>query len=364
MPNTKRIPPAYVGFGMLTPVTIMVLDRLPKHNTGALVREFSEFVFDDAAIIACLLRQWGVPTGMIGTTVGDDPRGHALADQLREWGVQGKVRFSKDFKTPIEVNVSDKTGARTYFWHRPEEMLATLDTADLSLLNGSQLMYVDWYDGDHILRAMDEANQINVPVFLNLEHGHINQQLLEEYARRVTICQAVTDAAQLGKTRAMLQTARKLLNSGIKTALITMAKDGCLVAEGNIAVRVNAPRVKAVDGCGAGATFSAGYIYGYLNGWSLEASARFATAAASLKVTRAGLQMFSVDEIQGLAARLRVEHLSFKDDQFHKITGMLSKRQHKLMSDGQKLARMATDRFLPKRRSKVKSTTQVKRKLT
>jgi len=348
---------------MLTPVTIMVLDRLPKHNTGALVREFSEFVFDDAAIIACLLRQWGVPTGMIGTTVGDDPRGHALSDQLREWGVQGKVRFSTEFKTPMEVNVSDKTGARTYFWHRPPEMLATLDTADLSLLNGSQLMYVDWYDGEHILRAMDEAKQMNVPVFLNLEHGHKNQQLLKEYSSRVTICQAVTDAAQLGKTRAMLQTARKLLNSGIKTALITMAKDGCLVAEGNVAVRVYAPRVKAVDGCGAGATFSAGFIYGYLNGWNLESSARFATAAASLKVTRAGLQMFTVEEIQALAARLRVEHLTFKDDQFHKITGMLTNRQQKLMSEGQKLARMATDRFLPKRKTKVKPSPQVKRKV-
>jgi ribokinase len=363
MHNTKRIPPAYVGFGMLTPVTIMVLDRLPKHNTGALVREFSEFVFDDAAIIACLLRQWGVPTGMIGTTVGDDPRGHALADQLREWGVQGKVRFSSEFKTPMEVNVSDKTGARTYFWHRPPEMLATLDTADLSLLNGSQLMYVDWYDGEPILRAMDEAKQVNVPVFLNLEHGHKDQALLKEYASRVTICQAVTDAAQLGKTRSMLQTARKLLKSGIKTALITMAKDGCLVAEDDIAVRVYAPRVKAVDGCGAGATFSAGFIYGYLNGWSLDASARFATAAASLKVTRAGLQMFSVEEIQVLAARLRVEHLKFKDDQFHKITGMLSNRQHKLMSDGQKLAQMATDRFLPRRKPKVKPAAQVKRKV-
>jgi ribokinase len=363
MANTKRIPPAYVGFGMLTPVTIMVLDKLPKHNTGALVREFSEFVFDDAAIVACLLRQWGVPTGMIGTTVGDDPRGHALADQLEEWGVQGRVRFSKSIKTPIEVNVSDKTGARTYFWHRPPEMLATLDTADLSLLYGSQLMYVDWYDGEHIVRAMDEANRLEVPVFLNLEHGHKDPQLLKEYASRVTICQAVTDAAQLGTTRSMLQTARKILKSGIKTALVTMAKAGCLVAQENEAIKVYAPRVKAVDGCGAGATFSAGYIYGYLNGWDLEASARFATAAASLKVTRAGLQMFSVDEIQAMASRLRVEHLTFQDDQFRKITGMLTSRRRKLVSEGQKLAKMATDRFMRKRKTKVKPGPQVKRKV-
>ncbi len=318
MPKTKKTAPAYVGFGMLTPVTIMVLDKLPKHNTGALVREFSEFVFDDAAIIACLLRQWGVPTGMIGTAVGDDPRGHALADQLEEWGVQGKVRFSKDIKTPIEVNVSDKTGARTYFWHRPPEMLDTLDTADLSLLKGSQLMYADWYDGEHILRAMDESNRIDVPVFLNLEHGHKDQRILKEYASRVTICQAVTDAAQLGKTRAMLQTARKL------------------------------------------------FIYGYLNGWSLERSARFATAAASLKVTRAGLQMFSVQEIELLASKLRVEHLTFKDDQFHKITGLLTLRQQEIMSEGQKLAKIATDRFIPKRKPKDKLSpqSQAKRKLT
>lgn len=360
MSNTKKILPAYVGFGMLTPVTIMVLDRLPKHNTGALVREFSEFVFDDAAIIACVLRQWGVPTGMIGTAVGDDPRGHMLADQLSEWGVQGKVRFSKDFKTPMEVNVSDKTGARTYFWHRPPEMLATLETADLSLLDGAQLMYADWYDGDHILRAIDEANRLGVPVFLNLEHGHKDSQLLKKYASRVNICQAVTDAAQLGTTRSMLDTARKILRSGIKTALVTMAKAGCLVAQDHHAVNVYAPKVKAVDGCGAGATFSAGFIFGYLNGWDLEQSARFATAAASLKVTRAGLQMFPVEEIQALASRLRVQHLEFKDNQFHKITGMISARQQKLVYEGQKLAKLATDRFLPKHKPKEKPAHEVR----
>src|SRR5688500_20408315 len=93
MSNTKIIPPAYVGFGMLTPVTIMVLDRLPRHNTGALVREFSDFVFDDAAIIACSLCQWGVPTGMIGTAVGDDSRGHASAARFTEWCLLGTVRY-------------------------------------------------------------------------------------------------------------------------------------------------------------------------------------------------------------------------------------------------------------------------------
>jgi sugar/nucleoside kinase (ribokinase family) len=303
----KTFRPVYVGFGMLTPVAIMVVEQLPEHNTGALVKEVSEFVFDDAAIIACLLRQWEIPTAMIGTAVGDDPRGHILAQQLKAWGVQGEVRHSKEIRTPWEVDVSDETGARTYFWERAPHVLNTLDTADLTLLQGARLLYVDWYDGDHILRAMDEALRLGVPVFLNFEHGHADPELLKSYGSRATICQAVTDAAQRGEVPP-LEVAQKLLKTGVQTVLITMAGEGCLAAQGSEVVRVHAPSVHTVDGCGAGATFSAGFIYGHLKGWDLERSARFATAAASLKVTRPGLQMFPIVEINAMAAQLPVAH--------------------------------------------------------
>jgi sugar/nucleoside kinase (ribokinase family) len=212
------------------------------------------------------------------------------------------------------VDVSDETGARTYFWQRSPQVLDTLDTADLSLLEGARLLYVDWYDGDHIQRAMDEAKQRGVPVFLNFEFGHADPELLKRYGGRATICQAVTDAAQHGDVPP-LEIARKLLNTGVETALITMASQGCLVVRGSQAVRVHAPAVHAVDGCGAGATFSAGFIYGDLLGWELEASARFATAAASLKVTRPGLQMFPQAEIKALAAQLTVEMMNL--DELH-----------------------------------------------
>jgi len=236
--ETQQVNPAYVGFGMLTPVYIMALDNLPKRNTGAIVHEVSEYVYDDAAIIACNLSQWGVPTGMIGTAVGDDLLGHHVEDSLKRMNVQGKVRFTKKYRTPLEVNVSDKNGARTFFWQRSEEILATLDEANLSLIKKAKLLYVDWYDGEHITRAMEEANKHNVPVFLNFEHGHKSADLLKRYAGMVTICQAVTDAAQIGRTQSMLSLARKLIQAGIETAIITMASQGCLVVQGEQIIRV------------------------------------------------------------------------------------------------------------------------------
>jgi sugar/nucleoside kinase (ribokinase family) len=301
--------PQVVGFGMLTPVAILVVEQLPEHNTGALIQEVSEFVFDDAAIVACLLRQWDVPTGIIGTSVGDDARGHALAKQLEEWDVRSNVRFSKDLKTPYEVDVSDRSGARTYFWQRESRVLDTLDDADLSLLRDAKMLYVDWYDGDHILRAMDEAARLKIPVFLNFEFGHSDPDLLNKYGHRAAICQAVTDAAQKEYCDP-LEVVHKLLKSGVQTALVTLAGEGSLVARDNQILRVHAPQVKAIDGCGAGATFSAGFIYGHLKGWDLVQTVKFATAAASLKVTRPGLEMFSLDEIRTFASQIEVEYLT------------------------------------------------------
>lgn len=346
----------YIGFGMLTPVTIMTVDRFPRHNTGAMVKEIKEFVFDDAAIIACCLRQWGVETGMIGTALGNDPRGHRLALELKQRGVQCDVRFTNEYETPLEVDISDRRGARTYFWQRTAQMLDTLDAADLSMIEGARLLYVDWYDGEeHITRAMKEANRLGVPVFLNLEHGHKDIHLLKRYAKHTAICQAVTDAAQLGQNRALMMTARKLLNAGIETAVVTMAKEGCLVAQGDQAVRIFAPKVKAVDACGAGATFSSGFAYGFLQGWDMERSARFATAAASLKVTRAGLEMFPLEEIESLAAKLRVEYLAFRDNQFVRIGKMLAFQQKNLKWKTRRLARrIAEAPLIPKKKPQEK----------
>ncbi len=296
-----------VCFGMIIPTLVLVVDGFPQHNTGMPVRESGEFVFDDAAIVACLLRQWSVRSALIGTTLGNDAAGRRMVDRLSDLGVLGEVRLSADITTPFEVNISDPTGARTFFWERKPEVLATLDTADLALLDGARLLYVDWYDGDHILRPMEKAIEQGIPVFLNLEHGHQDPDILRRYTRGVSICQVVTDAAQQEEYPETV--ARKVLETGVETVLVTMAGDGCFAMRGDEALRVLSPKVTVVDGCASGATFSAGFAYGCLNGWSLEEAVRFAVAAASLKCTVLGPRAFPMDEIGKLASGLRVEHL-------------------------------------------------------
>jgi len=292
-----------VGFGTVEPAELVVVDHFPEVNTGAIWKQVGEYISGDAAIAVILLQQWGVQTGLIGTTLGDDARGRRTVRQLKELGVLGEIRTSPEVTTPYELGISDADGNRTYFWRREPSVLATLDSADLSLIEGARLLYVDWYDGHHILRAMDEAVRLGVPVFLNFEHGHQDPALVEVYAPYVSICQAVTDLAQREDNAE--EVARRLLDRGICVALVTMAGSGCLAATRQERVWIQAPQVKVVDACTAGATFSAGFMYGHLRGWSLEDKVRFGVAAASLKCTVVGLRAFPQDQVQRLARQLR-----------------------------------------------------------
>ena len=293
---------------MITPARVLVVDELPEWNSGAVWTEGAEFVSDDAAIVAGLLASWGVETELVGSALGDDDAGRRAVSMLRRMGVRGRFDLRPGVESPLEVNVSDSGGGRTYYWNRRPELLATLDEADLSTLDGADLLYVDWYDAPHILRAMKEARRLGVPVFLNIEHGHQDADALASLAPYATICQAVTNAAQIGGDAE--GTASLLMERGVSTALVTLASDGALGMEGGRALRVDAPDVKVVDVCGAGATFSAAYILSWLNGAELEDSLRFAVAAAALKCGVVGPRAFGRERVKRQGESLTVKGIS------------------------------------------------------
>lgn len=305
--------PEVVCAGMITPARVLVVDEMPSWNTGAVWTRGAEFISDDAAIVAGLLAGWGVPVELAGTALGDDHAGRRAIAALREMGISGKFVLRADIETPFEVNVSDSAkGGRTYFWKRDADILATLADADLSSVPTAKLLYADWYDAPHNLPALRAAADCGVPTMLNLEHAHGDPEamaLLAEPLSKAAIVQAVTDAAQLGGDA--LGVADSLTRGGASIALVTLAAGGALAARrgGEDAVRVAAPKLDAVDACGAGATFSAGFIRRWLNGDGLERALRFAVAAASLKCTAVGPVGFPPARIWELAESLESERI-------------------------------------------------------
>ena len=291
-------------FGVLSYLQLMVVDQTPVHNAGTPIRQLIDSYGDDAAIVAGMLHQWGQDTKLIPSAVGDDELGRKVAETVARLGVPVQVEVNPDVATVAELSIADPSGARTYFYQRTPELLATLDAANLAPLERAAYLYVDWYDGDHILRPVRAASKLGIPVLVNLEDQSANSGLLAKLAPYTTACQVSVDNAESGNDLESI--AGALLEAGMGTVLITGGSRGCLVADLAQRVRVSAPAVKVVDGNGAGSCFSAAFIYASLQGWNLEQCARFATAQSSLKCGVPGYQVATITEGERLAATLRL----------------------------------------------------------
>jgi ribokinase len=85
--------------------------------------------------------------------------------------------------------------------------------------------------------------------------------------------------------------ADKLLQLGVKSAIITLGTQGALVVESlGTGTLVPAHRVKAVDSTAAGDSFSGALAVAWGGGQTLLNAARFAAKAAAISVTRMGAQ--------------------------------------------------------------------------
>ena len=105
--------------------------------------------------------------------------------------------------------------------------------------------------------------------------------------------------------------ARWLIDQGVGTALVTLGADGCVVAQARQAFCIRPPKVRVIDGYGAGAAFSAGIICGFRTGWPLESSARFAKAYAGLKREVMGMSEAPISEVRSAPAAVDVRPLAW-----------------------------------------------------
>jgi sugar/nucleoside kinase (ribokinase family) len=90
------------------------------------------------------------------------------------------------------------------------------------------------------------------------------------------------------------------------TVVIKMGRKGCLARNSAASLYCPAFSVPVVDVTSAGDIFNAGFLYGFLDNWSLAETVKFANACGALSVSGAGSAsiMSGVAEVEAfLAAR-------------------------------------------------------------
>ena len=270
------------------------LDRLPGAERETLAREMEVLVGGQTGTVARTMSHLGWAVSFVGR-VGNDDYGCTALRALAEAGVD---------TSGVVVDPAGRTGATVVLSTGAERAYVTfagtaaqVRRADVTpeQLAGARHLHVGSYYLQRALRPdlpglFREARRLGLTTSLDpgwdpeQEWGAEIRELLSEVD--LFLPNAV-EAAAITATRTPEQ-ALTALAAGAGTVVIKMGSAGCIAHSGGRTLRCPAFRVQVVDVTSAGDVFDAGCLHGWLSGWDLAETLRFASACGALAVARTG----------------------------------------------------------------------------
>lgn len=112
---------------------------------------------------------------------------------------------------------------------------------------------------------------------------------------------------RLNSKKSLMESIKPLLRQGIETAIISLGKEGAIVADRQTVWQVFPPRIKAVNSVGSGDTLVAGFIYSLSQGDEIEGAIRLGVAAAAANALTPGAGFLRKKDIRELYPQVRIK---------------------------------------------------------
>ena len=232
--------------------------------------------------------------------VGDDEAGKRVLGLLQEKGISiASVQVQQELATGINMVLIDEKGER-HFLTNPNSSLRKLDLPDV-------LPFLD--DAAEIVSfaSMFVSPLMTIPKMQELfssikEKGKLlavdmtkakNGETIEDIAALLHYIDYIfPNEGEIALLTGEIDPERnveRLLELGVKTAVIKCGEKGCILGDKTGIHRIPAvPAKRCVDTTGAGDTFVSGFLWALSEGWEPIECAKFACAAASFAVESVG----------------------------------------------------------------------------
>ena len=287
------------------------------------IESFSSYIGGSPTNISVCSQRLGLKTLLL-SAVGDDLTGKFIIDKL----INENVNTSNVFVIPgTKTNLvlcgiipPDQFPLVFYREKAPENKITidliekiNLDEFKALLMSGTTLSESPCRDT--AIHLTKKAKQINIPVILDIDFRLIAWKNLEEYSKVITNYIKITDIL-IGTEEEVLSVYLKknekvelkngsitqpklvgdinkaidnIFKMGPKLIILKKGVQGCVVYEPNKQpLKIPSYKVDAINILGAGDAFAAGFIFGYLHGWSNYKSCRLANACGAWLVTKNG----------------------------------------------------------------------------
>ena len=232
------------------------------------------------------LAMLGEKPGFIGK-IGPDEMGDFYRSEGERVGIEMKLLMS-EIRSGVASTFISKDGERTFATHLGAAY--RMEASDLTpeMFKGYTYLYVEGYlvqNHDLIMRAMQLAKDAGLQVCLDLASYNIVAEDLDFFKllvnRYVDIVFANEEEAK-AFAESNIGQALDIISSLCSIAVIKLGSKGSVIKKGTEVVRLNTKKIDCVmDTTGAGDFYAAGFMFGLMNGYSLEKCGQIGTILAT-----------------------------------------------------------------------------------
>ena len=252
------------------------------------------------------------------TKVGDDPFGVYCRRALREFGVDDRfVGVHPTLRTPLafcEIHPPDDFPLLFYREPTAPDLTISVEELDFDAIRGAGIL---WTTGTGLSAEPSRAATLaalearaGATVIHDLDHRPMfwaDPAEATAYAREAlrfaTVAVGNREEVEVAVgTRDPHTAADRLLELGVRIAVVKQGPAGVLVATAERRTEIPAVPTDVVCGLGAGDAFGGSLAYGLLQGWPPEKAVRMANAAGSIVASRLACAdaMPTLDELEGV----------------------------------------------------------------
>lgn len=293
--NSKQYRFDLLIIGEINPDIILKgVDVAPVFGQVEKVVEVAALTIGSSSVItACGAARLGLEVAFIGV-VGDDVYGHYMLEAMQEHGINTThCLIDPTLQTGFTVILAKADGDRAMLTYpgviaalEPQQVKRELLTQTRHLHVGSYFLLDGLRDGLPDIFTAARAHGATTSLDTNWDpQGQWQAETILPYcdillpnaveANRLAGCDTLEDALTV-------------LANTVPTLAVKLGAEGGLVQQGNKVFRKRPFPVKVIDTVGAGDSFNAGFLYGFIKGWSLPNSLQLALACGSLSTQAAG----------------------------------------------------------------------------
>ena len=275
---------------------IMQLPHLPQKGESVTEGVFRQMYGGKGLNQALAARRAGAPVTPV-VSLGDDSFGqNILATCLKEGMDDTAVVLHPDSPCGTAMIYIDENSDNTIGIAMGANALLSVEQvekAESAIAESGILMLQMEIPDEPMIRAVELAKRHDAEVMLNYAPFRKSSLALDENIAILIVNE--TEAGWLTQSRVESveeaeKAAVRLLEKGHRLVVVTLGKNGSILADKDGIRRNPAFKIEAVDATAAGDTFCGALAAALVEGMELDAAARLASAAGALCASRLGAQ--------------------------------------------------------------------------